>query len=522
MIRVIFKWIVVISYFLGACYFAYRGERRKHDRWIAGREGGYGLLELARAGGAIGPAAIIGFGGLSSLFGLSLLWMAFFCILCGVFIAFVFLGKRTRLMGIALNAYTFPEVLGVRYQSPFIQGCSAIILGASIPLFAGGIIVGVSRLIEVFLHIPYLVSLVGFAIFLLVSVLFGGFERGEWYSFSLLFLVLCILCAWVYWALGGVTPAHQALTAIASFVPIRLLEGGLEGWSAGLRLGSPFWWIAFSSMILGVGIGSLVQPLLVAGLLRARSEEVMDGGVAVVGIFVLAMVSVPLVVGPLSNTLFVERFGMISIAAAEGNVDKVIPLFVDTIMPWWFAPLFIVGMLAASSSILQALFRLGGTCLGRDLFANWGGLRRGGEARATRLGVVLTLCSGVIWGVVLPPSSVAVVTSLFFSLSAACFLSPYLLGLYWKGVTREGGVAGIVGGACSTLLWLSLFHDLGPTPILSLAKGGMERHWALALAYVDPVCISLPISLALSILVSHRTRKLPTAHLRRCFRYIDR
>ena len=40
-------------------------------------------------------SAIVGFGGNAGLFGMGLLWLTFFNIFVGIFIAFVFYGKRT-------------------------------------------------------------------------------------------------------------------------------------------------------------------------------------------------------------------------------------------------------------------------------------------------------------------------------------------------------------------------------------------------------------------------------------------
>lgn len=55
----------------------------------------------------ISTAAIVGFGGMAGVFGMGILWLVFLNILVGIFIAFVFFGKRTRKMGHNMLALTF-------------------------------------------------------------------------------------------------------------------------------------------------------------------------------------------------------------------------------------------------------------------------------------------------------------------------------------------------------------------------------------------------------------------------------
>jgi SSS family solute:Na+ symporter len=528
MLFTVINGIVVTVYLVGVCYLVHKGRgttRLVPDHMIAGQEQPAGVLDIAHAATLVGTTAI-GFGGTAAMFGFSLVWVGFFSILVGVFIAFVFCGKRTRLMGRALNAYTFPEVLGERYQSPFIQGFAGIVVFAFIPIYTAAILIAMARLIQTSLHIPYLLAVLAFSLFLVLYVILGGFKGVKhidaFYGLFMSFM-MAIFCYLTYKLLGGVIPAHQALTAIAPLVPDRLVDGGLEGWTTGLRIGSPFWWIACSSIIGGVGIGSLVQPQLVVSFMKAESERELNWGVPAAGLFMLAMMGVPLIVGPLTNAIFVDRAGAISIAMGGGNVDKVIPIYINTIMPWWFGPLFLVGMMAASTAALSSQFRVGGTCLGRDFYAKGMRFRRQGEVFTTKLGIALTIIATILWGLVLPRSSIVVATAFFFGLCAATFLPAYLLGIYWKGVTKAGAIASMVGGFCTSFIWLIFFHYLGLAAFfgpVNLVVNTDPESWPWLLQYVDPIVIALPVSFVLCIWVSRKTKRMSREHINRCFKYI--
>ena len=254
--------IVVVFYIIVIGYLAYCGRRGKDtasDAPIVQR----GVFALAEGWSVLGTTAIIGFGGAAAMFGFSLLWLCFLSILVGIFIAFVFFGARTRRMGMALNVQSLPELLGERYQSRFIQGFAGLVIFVFIPLLGAAVLIGIARLIEVLLHVPYPASLLACFLFMVFFIITGGL-KGVRYADVLqgliVFAMVVILCFWTYHVLGGIVPAHQILTAIAPLVPERLAQAGHEGWTAGLRWGSPLWWIAWSSLIYGVGIGTLCSP----------------------------------------------------------------------------------------------------------------------------------------------------------------------------------------------------------------------------------------------------------------------
>jgi SSS family solute:Na+ symporter len=533
----IFTICIVILYLIIVCYLAYKGWRRTRtatDYMIAGQVMHPGVMTLSYGATFVGTTVIIGFGGAAALFGFSLLWLSFFNIMVGIFIAFVFFGRRTRRMGLALNAHTFPEVLGERYQSRFIQGFAGLVIFAFIPIYAAAVLIGIARFIEVSLSVPYAVGLLAFCLFLALYVMMGGLKAVMYtdaFQGVVMFVMMAILCLWTYHLLGGIIPAHQALTDIAPLVPEKLVRDGHQGWTAGLKLGSPFWWIVSSSIMYGVGIGVLAQPQLVVRFLTVSSDRVLHRWVLVGGVFIVVMTGVSLIVGPLTNAVFVQRFGEISMVMAGGNVDKVIPVYINTVMPWWFGVLFLMGMLAASMATLSSQFHVGGTSLGRDFYGKAMGFQQLGEIITTKLGMVLTIIAAVVWSLLLPPSVIAVAVSFFFGLCAAPFLPLYFLGLYWRGVTRAGGIVSMIGGLCMSFVWMIFFHHqesavLGICQILfgkeNLVADFPTTSWIWKLQYVDPLVIALPFSFALCVGVSRITHKMPRSHLKRCFKYIKR
>ena len=101
----IVKIIIIVVYLgvIGALGFlGYRRTKTAKDYLIGGRKIHPAVMALSYGAAFISTSAIVGFGGNAGVFGFSLLWLTFLNIFLGVFIAFIFFGKRTRRIGPSL------------------------------------------------------------------------------------------------------------------------------------------------------------------------------------------------------------------------------------------------------------------------------------------------------------------------------------------------------------------------------------------------------------------------------------
>ncbi len=306
--------LVVMGYLVIVVFLGWLGWARTKsatDYLIAGREIHPFVMALSYGATFISTSAIVGFGGVAGMFGMSLLWLTFLNIFVGIFIAFVFLGGPTRRMGHHLDAHTFPELLGRRYQSTFIQVFSGIVIFLFIPLYAAAVLIGGCEFIAAKFAIPYQVALLIFGIIITAYVVVGGL-KGVMYSDalqgSIMFIGMLFLLIWTYNRLGGVTQAHQDLSDMAT-MPSLFGPIGFKGWTAMPEMGwgekkYDLWWIVVSTIVLGVGIGVLAQPQLAVRFMTVKSKKQLNRAVLVGGVFILVMTGVAFVVGSLSNLYF--------------------------------------------------------------------------------------------------------------------------------------------------------------------------------------------------------------------------
>jgi SSS family solute:Na+ symporter len=518
---------LVIIYLLIVAYLGYRGWHETQtatDYMIAGREVHPYVMAMSYGATFISTSAIIGFGGAASLFGMGILWLTWMNIFLGIFIAFAVFGKRTRRLGLVLDAHTFPELLGRRYQSTFIQGFSGIVIFLFMPVYAAAVLIGISRFVEVYLGVPFAAGVLAFSVILALYVILGGL-KGVMYTDAfqgtIMLVVMVILLLYTYLLAGGVVPAHRYLTDMAYLVPENLTELGHRGWTEMPRLGSPHWWILISTIICGVGIGVLAQPQLVVRFMTVKRDRELNRAIPIGGIFILAMTGIAFTVGNLTNVIFYKAFGKISITMAGGNIDKVIPLYIGKIMPSWFGSLFLLTMLAAAMSTLSSQYHVGGTSLGRDFFEKGIGGKSGeGTVFITRLGIALSIVLCIVFSLIFSPNIIAVATAVFFGLCGATFLPSFLLGLYWKGMTKAGAVTSVLGGFIVSMIWMGFFHAREANALgIGNYLFGKSTLTGFPWTVIDAQLIALPISFILAIAVSLLTRGLPDEHIERCWKY---
>lgn len=530
------KIILALLYLAVVFWLAFKGwreTRQASDYMLAGRQMHPFVMAMSYGSTFISTSAIIGFGGAAGMFGFPLLWLTVLNIFVGVFIAFVFFGKRTRRMGVALDAHTFPELLGLRYQSRFVQGFAGLIIFLFIPIYAAAVLIGICRMIEVNLDINFTHALIGFTIILAVYVITGGLKGvmyTEAFQGTLMFAMMLILVVFTYYSLGGVTEAHQALTDLAPYVPEKLKQDGMLGWTQGSEFGSPIWLVIYTTIVWGVGIGVLAQPQLAVRYMTVNSDRELNRAVLFGGVFIVAMTGIAFVVGALSNVVFFNdpaSSGKIAIQVAGNNMDKIIPIYVTDIMPDWFGVLFLLAMFAAAMSTLASQYHAGGTSLGRDFYEKGMGVEVDDPLKVNRTTVGIIIIVTTIWAWILPPSIIAKATAFFFGLCAAAFLPCFFLGLYWKGVTRAGAIVSMVGGLFISAFYLLFVHSAESGPLgLSQAVFGVKSLALLAehgsllwkLQFVDPNIVALPISFGLAIVVSLATSKLDQKHVDFCWK----
>jgi len=521
--------ITTIIYLLIVAYLGYLGFKHTKDSkdyLLGGRTIHPTIMALSYGATFISTSAIVGFGGAAAVYGMGLLWLTVLNIFAGIFIAFVVLGKRTRKIGHNLSAHTFPELLGNRFKSPFIQKFAGSIVFVFMPLYAAAVMIGATYFMATAFGIPYNTALFIFAAIVAVYVSMGGM-KGVMYSDAfqggIMVIGMAILIVFVYSMLGGVTAAHTKLTELFANPAIQtsiagMVKNGFQGWTAMPLTGSPNWWTLVSTIVMGVGIGVLAQPQLAVRFMTVKSNREINRGVPIGGVFIILMTGVAFLTGALSNVFFFQdpRFGKIALLASGNppNPDNIIPLFIKSFMPGWFSAVFLITMLSAGMSTLSSQFHAMGSAISRDII-NVKDAAEKKKLRITMGGVLFSIVITTFLAYALPVYMkgegtliIATGTALFFGLCAASFLPVYVGGLYFKSMSKVAAIAGITSGFFTSIFWMLFVHEGESKKLLlckllfhtdTIAQGTV---WKM----VDPIFIALPVSLLVVVIVGLMTK----------------
>ncbi len=530
LITIVTLIFLIITAFLG--YLGYRNTKDTTDFLLAGRKTHPVVMAVSYGSTFISTSAIIGFGGAAAVFGMGVLWLTVLNIGVGIFIAFVVFGKRTRRMGHNLDAHTFPELIGKRFDSSLLQTASGLMIFVAMPLYAGSVIIGGAQFIAQTLSVSYEAALFFFVAVVAVYVIMGGLKGvlyTDAFQGSIMFVGMILLIVMTYWKLGGVVDAHRALSNIAPEAVKIWGPLGHQGWTAMPLTGSVFWWQLVSTIVLGVGIGVLAQPQLAVRFMTVKSDRELNRGVLVGGVFILMMTGVAFVVGSLSNVYFLNNpsFGKIAILAAEKKVDNIIPLFINTAMPPWFTAVFMVTLLAAAMSTLSSQFHTMGSAFGRDFLEQGMKVKTKSTIRTIKLSMGAGIIISTLLAFYLPrffeqgSAIIAIGTAIFFGLCAATFLPLYFGGLFFKRITKAGAISGFFTGLTAAAFWILFVHakESAPLGLCKLIFGVPSLAGAASkLQFVDPIVVALPLSMAVTIIVSLMTKPPTEEHLAKCFK----
>jgi SSS family solute:Na+ symporter len=583
----VFEAIIIVFYIFATGYLGYLGYRHTKtstDYMLAGREIHPMIMALSYGATFISTSAIVGFGGVAGIFGMNLLWLVFLNIFMGILIAFVFLGEPTRAMGRRLGAHTFPELLGKRFQSRFIQIFSGAVIFFFMPLYTTAVLLGGAEFVQTIFHIDnFTISLLILALVVGAYVLAGGL-KGVMYNDALqgcvMFIGMMILIFLTYRLLGGMTEAHKSLTDMAHLVPDNLRAIGHRGWTSTPEFGwgdksYNMWWVVFSTITMGVGIGVLAQPQMAVRFMTVKSRREMNRAVAVGGIFILLLPGVVYSVGALSNVYFYEKeeiqgkilhndeankkivilpegaadesFALtipvnseseiilgqngnpdivrpraISIARTGGRTDKIIPTYIDRAMPRWFGIIFLLTLLSAAISTLSSQLHAMGTSAGRDIFEQIAPRYKPTDRATitiTRVGIMIGLIVSIILAAKPLRDYIAISTALFFGLCASAFLPAFFGALFWKRMTKFGAILSIVGGFIVSGFWMLFFYSktAGGIGLCMMLTGKTTLLTAPNWPVVDPIAIGLPISILLAVTGSLLSKPPESKHIDKCF-----
>ena len=435
---------------------------RKHatnvnDFVLGGRSVGPWLTAFAYGTSYFSAVVFVGYAGqFGYKYGLSATWIGIGNAVIGSLIAWVVLGRRTRVMSKHLQAATMPDYFGKRYNSNALRVTASAIAFIFLIPYTASVYNGLSRLFGMAFDIPYAVCVIAMAVLTGVYVILGGYMATAINDFIQGIIMLGGIVAVIAAVLegqGGFIEAVKSLAQLESDVPLTLGQPG-----------------AFTSFfgpdplnLLGVvsltSLGTWGLPQMVHKFYAIKDEKSIRSGTIISTFFAIVVAG---------GCYFLGGFGRLfdteAIHNADGSViyDAIIPSMLST-LPDILVGIVIVLVLSASMSTLSSLVLTSSSTLTLDVIK--GNIIKEMSEKKQVLCMRILLVFFIAISVVLaldPPTFIAQLMGISWGALAGAFLAPFLYGLYWKKVTRASVWASFIVGVGITVSNIFLKYIASP------------------------------------------------------------
>lgn len=454
---------------------------------LGGRAVGPWLTAFAYGTSYFSAVVFVGYAGqFGWKYGLSSTWIGIGNALIGSLLAWLVLGRRTKLMTQHIESRTMPDFFGTRFNSQGLRVVASVIAFIFLIPYTAGVYKGISTLFEMGFGIPYEYCVIIMAVLTAVYVILGGYKATAMNDFIqgiiMLFGIVIVIMA-VLNEQGGLTNAVAELSKIVSDSDPST-NGGFATWFG------PDPWGLLGVVIL-TSLGTWGLPQMVGKFYSITDESAIRRGTIISTVFALIVAG---------GCYFLGGFGRLYdpvIVNDKIAFDSIIPAMLNT-LPDVIIALVVLLVLSASMSTLASLVLTSSSTMTLDLIyrdkkslpgeVQEGSIDDEVAERIERRKVVIMRVLIVFFIVISlmlalnPPTFIAQLMGISWGALAGAFLAPFMLGLYWRGVTTAGVWACFIWGVGLTVINMLLGNPINPINCGAIAMvGGFPVTWLVSL-----------------------------------------
>lgn len=483
------KIILLLLFFgcmIGVGLYARKSAGSTTDFVLGGRSVGPWLSAFAYGTSYFSAVVFVGYAGqFGWKYGIASTWIGIGNAVIGSLIAWVVMGRRTRVMTHHLEVATMPDFFGKRYDSNVLKlVASAIAFVFMIP-YTASVYNGLSRLFGMAFDIPYTVCVVTMAVLTGVYVILGGYMAtaiNDFIQGIIMLIGIVAVIAAVLSGQGGFIEAVRTLSELESDIPVTL---GQKGAFTSFFGPDP---LNLLGVIILTSLGTWGLPQMVHKFYAIKSEKAIKTG-TIVSTFFAIIVS--------GGCYFLGGFGRLfdspEIYKADGSIvyDAIVPSMLAT-LPDILIGVVIVLVLSASMSTLSSLVLTSASTLTLDFIK--GTIVKDMDDKKQLIYIRVLIVFFIVISVVLalnPPTFIAQLMGISWGALAGAFLAPFLYGLYWKGVTKAGVWASFICGVGITVSNMFIKFIASPinagaaamivglivTPVVSLISPKLDKNF---------------------------------------------
>lgn len=456
--------IIFFSVMIGVGLYCRKHSTDVNGFVLGGRSVGPWLTAFAYGTSYFSAVIFVGYAGqFGWKFGIASTWIGIGNAVLGSLLAWIVLGRRTRLMSQHLSSSTMPEFFGKRYKSTGLKIAASLIVFVFLIPYTASLYNGLSRLFSMaFPTIDYSACVIIMAILTGIYVIAGGYMATAINDFIQGVIMLVGIVAVIGAVLtqnGGFT---ESLRGLAEIEGEGMSPGAFNSFFGPDPLGLMF-------VVILTSLGTWGLPQMVQKFYAIKSEKDINKGTVISTVFALVVAGGCYFLGGFGR-LFTDRLTFLPDGSIEGGFDAIIPTMLES-LPDILIAIVIILVLSASMSTLSSLVLASSSTLTLDLIKGHVVKDMTEKKQILILRILIVVFIAVSAFIALNKdklSAIADMMGISWGALAGSFLAPFLYGLYWKKATKTAVWVSLLFGALimvANMLARPMFPPVMQSPI---------------------------------------------------------
>jgi len=427
--------LVFFAIMLGVGFYSRKSATDVNGFVLGGRSVGPWLTAFAYGTSYFSAVIFVGYAGqFGWKFGVASTWIGIGNALLGSLVAWVILGRRTRVLTHRLDSSTMPDYFAKRFNSKGLKLIASIIIFVFLIPYTASLYNGLSRLFNMAFDVDYAVCVLAMAALTGVYVIVGGYMATAINDFIQGLIMLFGIVAVIAAVLNGHGGFMGSLIELANVSDASIPNGDVPGIFASFFGPDPF---SLLCVVILTSLGTWGLPQMVQKFYAIKSEKSIKTGTIISTMFAIIVAG---------GCYFLGGFGRLVGDSVEKGAngaivyDSIIPLMLQN-LPDILIAIVIVLVLSASMSTLSSLVLTSSSTLTLD-FIKGSVVKDLSEKKQMfimRVFIVVFILISAVIAIVQYKSSVTFIAQLMgisWGALAGAFLAPFLYSLYWKKTTK--------------------------------------------------------------------------------------
>ncbi|MCR4620994.1 MAG: sodium:solute symporter [Clostridiales bacterium] len=404
---------------------------------LGGRQVGPWLTAFAYGTSYFSAVIFVGYAGqFGWRFGIASTWIGLGNAMIGSLLAWVILGRRTRIMTQHLGSATMPDFFEKRFGSASLKVIASIIIFIFLIPYTASLYNGLSRLFEMAFKIDYVWCVVIMSVLTGIYVIAGGYMATAINDFIQGLIMLGGIVAVILAVLNVNGGLVGSMSGLAQISDANAANGTVPGIFSSFFGPDP---VFLLGVVILTSLGTWGLPQMVGKFYAIKSEGDIHKGTIISTVFAVIVAGGCYFLGGFGR-LFSDVIGVTESGGPVGGFDAVIPAMLSK-LPDILIAIVIILVLSASMSTLSSLVLTSSSTVTLDLLKGRI-VKKMDEKKqlfTMRLLIVVFIAISAIIAIIQVKSSVAFIAQAMgvsWGAMAGAFLAPFLYGLYWKRTTR--------------------------------------------------------------------------------------